>query len=144
MTKLRNYTLGIDLGVSSLGWAIVELQGEGENDRPVGLINAGVRIFEAGVEGVIEQGKDSSRGAVRREKRQPRRQQWRRQNRKRKLFVLLQRFGLLPESEGNTSAARKATLDQLDNSLLGRVIDLSVGCSSCYADEHDTEVDVSQ
>lgn len=122
MPAPRQYVLGLDLGVSSLGWAIVETQAEGDSRRPIALLDAGVRIFEAGVEGDVEQGKDSSRGAVRREKRQPRRQQWRRQYRKRKLFALLQRLDLLPKSDGQTSEQRKATLDQLDAALIARHI----------------------
>lgn len=80
--------------------------------RPVRLIDAGVRIFEAGVEGDVEQGKDRSRGAKRREARQPRRQQWRRQQRKRRLFTLLQKHELLPPSENNRSENRNANLVQ--------------------------------
>lgn len=117
MSKPRQYVLGLDLGVSSLGWGVIELQGSGDNRRPVGLVDTGVRIFEAGVEGGIEQGKDSSRGAKRRQARQPRRQQWRRQNRKRKVFALLQRLGLLPPSMGNGPLDRKALLDELDATL---------------------------
>lgn len=109
------YRLGLDLGASSLGWAVIQLDRPGGN--PVGISAAGVRIFEAGVEGDIEQGRDASRAVVRRQARQPRRMQWRRQRRKQKLFILLQQLGLLPESAENDSVARKQLLDELDAQL---------------------------
>ncbi|MCA9049128.1 MAG: hypothetical protein KDA89_10400 [Planctomycetaceae bacterium] len=113
-----SYTLGLDLGTASLGWAMVRLSepasGKGE---PVEIIRAGVRIFEAGVEGDIEQGRDSSRAAARRTARQPRRLNWRTQNRKRTLFRLLQRHGLLPASESDRAQDRKELFDALDAQL---------------------------
>lgn len=114
------YRLGLDLGASSLGWAVIQLDGPGGN--PVGIAAAGVRIFEAGVEGDIEQGRDSSRAVVRRQARQPRRMQWRRQRRKQKLFILLQQLGLLPASAENDSVARKTLLDELDAKLMAKYI----------------------
>jgi CRISPR-associated endonuclease Csn1 len=118
----RGYVLGLDLGVSSLGWAMIEIEGTGESRHAVGLLDAGVRIFEAGTEGDVEQGKDSSRGAVRREKRQPRRQLWRRQKRARRLFGLLQRVGLLPKSDGREAEHRQAALHALDADLTAKHI----------------------
>ncbi|MDX1968252.1 MAG: type II CRISPR RNA-guided endonuclease Cas9 [Planctomycetaceae bacterium] len=117
MSKSNRYILGIDLGVSSLGWAMVEAKLTAEKWRPVSLIDAGVRIFEAGVEGDVEQGRDSSRGAKRRDARQPRRQQWRRQQRKRRLFSLLQKLDLLPASDDNRSMNRNAVLGGIDQQL---------------------------
>jgi CRISPR-associated endonuclease Csn1 len=115
MSRSIPWRLGLDLGTSSLGWVVIDLGGPGGN--PSGIRAAGVRIFDAGVDGDIEQGKDSSRAVVRREARQPRRQQWRRQKRKKNLFRLLQRLGLLPPSQGASSEDRKALLDQLDREL---------------------------
>ncbi|SFH58228.1 type II CRISPR RNA-guided endonuclease Cas9 [Planctomicrobium piriforme] len=120
MVNAIPYRLGLDLGASSLGWAVIQLDQPG--GQPNGILAAGVRIFEAGVEGDIEQGKDASRAVVRREARQPRRQQWRRQRRKQKLFILLQQLGLLPPSETNDSAARKSLLDQLDAQLTEKYV----------------------
>lgn len=118
----RTWILGIDLGSASIGWAAVGATERVLKDgtvtlAPKSLIDAGVRIFEAGVEGDIEAGKDSSRAAVRREARQPRRQNWRTRFRKQKLFGQLQQFGLLPTSDENTSETRKAILDELDGQL---------------------------
>lgn len=116
MPRYGNYVLGLDLGVSSLGWAVIELDAKGKH--PKRIRDAGVRIFEAGVEGDVEQGKDSSRATQRREARQPRRQHWRRQFRKQQLFRLLQRHGLLPASESDSPTDRKQALDALDAELM--------------------------
>lgn len=116
MAERVPYRLSLDLGASSLGWAVLALDRKtGEATR---IEATGVRIFEAGVEGDIEQGKDASRAVVRRQARQPRRQQWRRQHRKQKVFNLLQNFGLLPTSD--PAAPRKAILDALDADLSAR------------------------
>jgi CRISPR-associated endonuclease Csn1 len=117
------YVLGLDLGSASLGWALVELNGQRE---PVGLMRAGVRIFQPGVEGSfieIEQGKDRSRAASRREARLHRRQLRRRTARQRDLFRLLQQQGLLPPTLDNSSHAeqRHEILNELDRTLLQRV-----------------------
>jgi hypothetical protein len=65
------YILGIDAGPASVGWAVVELSEQGEPKR---LHAAGVRRFEAGVEGDIQRGRDESLSTKRREARGPRRQ----------------------------------------------------------------------
>ncbi len=115
MDRRFSYVLGLDLGVSSLGWAVLELDRDGV--VPIAIRDSGVRIFEAGVEGDIEQGKDASRAAERRLKRQPRRHQWRRQWRHKKLFLALQRHGLLPASPDANSQSRKELFDSLDGEL---------------------------
>ena len=112
------WSLGIDLGTSTLGWVVIDVDAETTGNMvPVAVRDIGVRLFDAGVEGDIEKGKDSSRAAVRREARQPRRQLWRRQQRKRKLFTILTEFGLLPKSESNDAATRKRIFDDLDREL---------------------------
>jgi CRISPR-associated endonuclease Csn1 len=74
----------------------------------------GVRRFEAGVQGHIEQGKDESRATARRDARGPRRQTWRRQYRLRKVFRLLQRMDLLPPTDDNSHDQRHRAIAQLD------------------------------
>ncbi len=113
------YRLGLDLGANSLGWAILEVEPKvlWYNAKPVGIVASGVRIFDAGVEGSIEQGKDSSRGATRRLARQPRRQHWRQQFRKAKLFRILQQLEHLPPTDERTAEVRDATLKKLDEQL---------------------------
>ena len=107
-----SYILGLDIGTASIGWALIETR----NGRPVRLRLAGVRCFEAGVEGDIERGKDASRAASRRMARLQRRQLCRRANRLRRVFVELQRYGLLPECDWS-SPARHERLKQFDAEL---------------------------
>jgi hypothetical protein len=61
-TAASEYLLGLDIGTTSIGWALIALK----SDEPCGILRAGVRCFEAGVEGDIEAGKDSSRARPRR------------------------------------------------------------------------------
>ena len=117
-TDPLQYILGLDLGPASIGWAIIAL----ENGEPAAVTAAGVRRFEAGVQGDIEAGRDESRATQRRDARSPRRQTWRRQWRERKIFRILSAAGLLPASAlpGNTDdspdARHKLFLD-LDKKL---------------------------
>ena len=41
--KPLNYILGLDLGIASVGWAVVEID---EEENPIRLIDVGARIFE--------------------------------------------------------------------------------------------------
>lgn len=95
------YTLGIDLGVSSLGAALIDPG----NQR---IIWAGVRIFAPGFEGDYESGMEKSRAEQRRLARQQRRQTDRRRRRRLNIFRLLQQYGLLP------AGARETILPALD------------------------------
>lgn len=97
----QQYVLGLDLGVSSIGWAMVDENTTPENTR---IIRAGTHLFEAGVDGgkqdpetAMETGREKSRATPRREARQQRRQTWRRAFRKRSLLKTLIRHGLLPQ-----------------------------------------------
>lgn len=88
--------LGLDVGVSSIGWALMACDRQG---TPTGLRATGSHLFEAGTEGTIsdiERGKDTPRGQMRRMARSMRRQKWRRTRRKRQLLRMLQTHGLLP------------------------------------------------
>lgn len=38
-----NYILGLDIGIASVGWAMVEIDKE---ENPIRLIDLGVRVFE--------------------------------------------------------------------------------------------------
>jgi CRISPR-associated endonuclease Csn1 len=114
------YTLALDLGSASCGWAVVEI---GDDDDPVRLTAAGVRIFDPGVvggESKIHDGKDSSKASERRLARQTRRQTYRRALRQRQLFRLLQQHQLLPQSiDGGkrSSEQRHKILNALDERL---------------------------
>ena len=92
------YILGLDLGPSSIGWAVIALEnGEPAAVAAVKITAAGVRRFEAGVQGDIEAGRDESRATQRRDARSPRRQTWRRQ------YHLSQRRGY----QSNRKAAKE-------------------------------------
>lgn len=83
------FTLGIDLGSSSLGTALVDPQ-----SRAIPFL--GVRIFPAGVEGDLDQGREESKAKPRRMARLARRQTERRGRRAEKVFCILQKMALLP------------------------------------------------
>lgn len=123
------FVLGIDLGSSSIGWALARLNSEGNTEC---LLAAGVRIFEPGVSGTdldIRQGKDESKSVERRRARLQRRQLRRRSARQRELFELLQKNCLIPAyptairngpphvTNAQKSAARHEILLRLDLEL---------------------------
>lgn len=105
--------LGLDLGANSIGWALVDFDG----DQPVGLAGMGVRIFEAGTEGQIEAGKDESRGVERRGARQRRRQTKRQSWRMARVAEALQGAGWLPPGDIFNGRARHELLEKLDQQL---------------------------
>ncbi|MFN4003377.1 MAG: type II CRISPR RNA-guided endonuclease Cas9 [Hylemonella sp.] len=85
------YRLALDLGSTSLGWAMIRLKGE----QPVAVIKAGVRIFSDG-----RNPKDGSSLAVtRRQARAMRRRRDRLLKRKARMLGLLVRHGFFPATE---------------------------------------------
>ena len=92
MPEITNFVLGIDLGVRSVGLALIDPEGHQ-------LVNTAVRVFREGVEGDFESGQDTSRNTKRRQARLARRQTERHARRSRKVFHLLQGMGLLPEGD---------------------------------------------
>lgn len=108
------WRLGLDIGSSSVGWAALSLNNSG---HPNGILGLGVRIFEAGVKGDIESGKDESRSVKRRGARMQRRQLERRARRARNVFHELRRCGLLPGRGSATSDQIHETIDALDAEL---------------------------
>jgi CRISPR-associated endonuclease Csn1 len=115
-TRAAKYLLGLDVGTTSIGWAVIALN----NDLPCGILHAGVRCFEAGVKKDMEKGQDASRAAERRAARLARRQLWRRAVRGRKLFRMLQALDLLPPGEAQTPQQRHAILHAIDQELRER------------------------
>jgi CRISPR-associated endonuclease Csn1 len=83
-------TLGLDIGTTSIGWALIE-DTKGEEQ----IIATGVRIFPEGVDR-DQQGGEQAKTQTRREKRGQRRQIARRARRKEQLRELLTTNGLLP------------------------------------------------
>ena len=91
------YTLGLDLGVASIGWALIS-----EDEDKFKLEAWGSRIFEQGLDSgggldAISAGKGTSRAAERRLKKASRRQYDRRRDRKEDVKHLLAENGMLPD-----------------------------------------------
>jgi len=89
-----NLILGLDLGANSLGWVLLDAP----DGKPESVRDAGVRVFEAGVN-LLEKGEKASRSLDRRQARGRRRLLDRGARRRRKLLHALQRAGLLPAGE---------------------------------------------
>jgi CRISPR-associated endonuclease Csn1 len=87
---MNNFTLGIDLGPNSIGWALVDQKNE--------KLISGVRVFPEGVER-DNAGLEKSRNVQRREARSARRQHNRKSRRKMKLRNILNEAGLLTEED---------------------------------------------
>ena len=109
-----SYVLGLDIGANSVGWALLSATPQGKDGRltPTGIAACGVRVFEAGVEGNLETGRDESRGVSRRQARGARRRLDRRARRCDKLFRILQAAGMLPPggpapADGTRTAAKR-------------------------------------
>tara|TARA_B100000686_G_scaffold272486_1_gene289648 strand:- start:1629 stop:4763 length:3135 start_codon:yes stop_codon:yes gene_type:complete len=106
--------LGIDIGVASVGWALVKQSKSGASVQA-----AGSRIFDPGVEGSekdIADGRDTPKSVERRNARQVRRQLWRRRRRKRKLFRTLQKYDLLPQGD-DAGSGRGEIIQNLDRTI---------------------------
>ncbi|MDH5670351.1 MAG: hypothetical protein OEY86_20310, partial [Nitrospira sp.] len=115
--------LGLDLGTSSIGWALI-----GGDPLPKEIIDMGVRIFP---EGVDRTKGEKSLNQDRRDARSLRRQGYRRARRKQKLLHALQDARLLPRKQGeldevlstNPYALRAKALDEkLEPYQLGRAL----------------------
>jgi CRISPR-associated endonuclease Csn1 len=128
------FVLGIDLGTNSVGWAIVGLI-DGE---PAKLVRAGVRVFDAGMEGDIESGQEQSRNLKRREARLHRRQLWRRARRMAKTFNLLRQFGLLPDGDASTPEKRQDLINALDKSIRESTWFQAKAASGAYPEPEQT------
>jgi CRISPR-associated endonuclease Csn1 len=106
------YRLALDLGSTSLGWAMVRLNAQNET---CAVIKAGVRIFSDG-----RNPKDGSSLAVsRREARAMRRRRDRLLKRKNRMMATLQRHGFFPHDE----AARRALVNKDPFALRAKGLD---------------------
>jgi CRISPR-associated endonuclease Csn1 len=107
--------LGVDLGAKSIGWVVMEAGVDGDRGvEPQRMLDIGVRAFEAGVDGNIEQGKDESRATARRLSRGARRQLYRRAQRLRRTLRTLGETGLLPGAVASPPEKRHEYLSALD------------------------------
>ena len=97
---MSKYTLGLDLGTTSIGWAIIDLDvdDDGEILAETGIRAAGVRIFPEGVDRDTR-GAEKPKNAQRRTHRGMRRNRYRRHQRRRNLVRTLVEAGLLPADE---------------------------------------------
>ncbi len=116
-------TLGLDLGPTSIGWALVDRAQES-------IVAAGVHVFPEGVDR-DQQGGEKSKSQTRREARGMRRQLARRARRRRELRMTLAETGLLPTGTDelekvlatNPYALRRRALDErLQPYEVGRVL----------------------
>lgn len=106
--NIKERILGLDIGTNSLGWALMT---KGK------IIVTGSRIFQAGMEGDIEKGRDKSRNVQRRDARHARRGLERHTRRLFRLAKMLQRTGLLPDGDLETSEDRHELFFDLDHEL---------------------------
>ena len=90
MTKI----LGLDMGTNSIGWAIIDK----DQSR---ILDAGVRVFPAGVKDIGKGESEQSKNAERREHRMSRRLHFRKRLRKIKLLGVLINHQMCPLSKEN-------------------------------------------
>lgn len=96
-----DYVLGLDLGATSLGWSVVEMQ----NGEPARLVDMGVRIFPDGRDSKTKEPLAVARRIARGMRKRRDRYLLRRET----LMNALIKYGLMPQSE----SARK-TLEKLN------------------------------
>ena len=89
------YTLGLDIGITSIGWAVLQNDASGE---PCHTIDLGVRIFEAAEDPKT----GASLAAPRREARSARRRLRRRRHRKERIRTLLVHAGVISRERLDT------------------------------------------
>jgi CRISPR-associated endonuclease Csn1 len=111
------YGIGLDIGIASVGWAVVALN---ENAEPYGLIRCGSRIFDK----AEEPQKGDSLAAPRRKARSARRRLRRRSLRKADLYELMEKNGL-PEdmekdAEANVQKIHDKYIKKVDDMLLAK------------------------
>jgi len=95
-------TLGLDIGLASVGWSLIESR----HGAPCTIVQAGVRVFPMGME-LDDKGKGTSRSVERREARQRRRQLDRRAMRKALIRSILFKNDLAPDRKTDTSGWRE-------------------------------------
>lgn len=113
MSPQNSLVLGLDLGVGSIGWALLDPQEQH-------FLTVGVRVFDSGMDQrKFEKGEaGGSNNVERRRARLHRRQLRRRAARQRDLFECLQKAGLLPqEPHGGSPENRHTILTELDRQL---------------------------
>ena len=97
---MKNYIIGLDLGIASVGWACVAVDIFTDKDgkeqaQPIGLIDCGVRCFAAAEEPKTGESLNAARRAARSQRRTIKR----RASRMREVRKLLFKHGLLTKNE---------------------------------------------
>ena len=121
--------LGLDLGVTSVGWTLLKVQFENGEVVHVEILKTGVRIFPATTEGAQNAPKNLGRRTSRGARRLLRRKRQRRQQ----LKTILSASGLLPSFNGNSEAEfdllgnpydlrSRGVLDRLEPFEIGRAL----------------------
>ena len=85
------YTLGLDIGIASVGWAVLR---NGPDGEPYKIENLGVRVFDK-----AETGKGESLATHRREARSSRRVVRRKRHRKERIKYLIEQEGIMTQAE---------------------------------------------
>ncbi len=132
------YVLGLDLGPSSIGWAAIEADKQGnptgfvqlkDGEKSYPAINS--RIFPAGVENLGQGQKEETRNKKRRESRGTRRILRRRRARRLKLVSLLRQNNMLPNNNAELAKLqltdpyelrKKAIKDKIKLEEIGRTL----------------------
>jgi len=102
MAQMR-YRLALDLGSTSLGWAMIRLNHD-EPPAPTAVVKAGVRIFSNGREPAAPGSTGTSLAAARREKRAMRRRRDRLLKRKERMTNTLIKYKFFPADEAQRKA----------------------------------------
>lgn len=105
MKRRLKYRLALDLGSTSLGWAVLRLDNVDSKLAPTAIVKAGVRIFNDGREPKTE----TSLAVRRRQARALRRRRDRLLRRKARMMKKLIEYGFFPQDE-----ARRKALERLD------------------------------
>jgi CRISPR-associated endonuclease Csn1 len=101
MPQNLRYRLALDLGSTSLGWAMIRLNAENE---PCAVIKAGVRIFSDGREPAAAGKVGTSKAETRRNARALRRRRDRLLKRKARMTGMLLKHGFFPKDEAERKA----------------------------------------
>lgn len=112
----RQYILGLDIGSTSVGWACVETH----KGKPTSILATGVRLFDAGMSGDFEKGREASNAIKRRESRLARRQVHRKAVRRWKVYKLLQDAGLIPKFGIESLRELSPHIEKLDRMLAAK------------------------
>lgn len=127
--KTAPYRLGLDIGTTSIGWAICPLDPK-QSDEHI-IVPCGVRIFPEGVEREKNKVTEVSKNQTRREKRALRRQHARRAMRREHLKHVLAEHGFYPSNQQEIQALnatnpyelrKDALIQALTPHQLGRVM----------------------